>query len=529
MTSSHILKRSSSALILAALSVCAGAQKPAATPPQSLPSVSNNWTTYNGDATGRRYSALAQINQSNVKNLALAWAYPTKGLAIKGTPVVIDGVMYLTTPNHVWAIDALTGLKLWAFERKSSGNMISNRGVAYLDGKVFFGTPDAHVICLDAKTGKQLWDQTIADVTFGYYIAVAPLVVKGKIIVGTSGDVADITHALYALDPATGKQVWKLNTIPAAGEPGADTWPSEEARKHGGGPLWLTGTYDPEANLMYWGVGNPHPVLAGGVRQGDNLYTCSILAIDPDTGKIKWHFQPSPHDTHDWDAIETDILFDSTFKGQPRKLLAHASRNGYYFLLDRLTGEALVTTQFVPTNFAKGLDTKGQPIPDPAKDESAGGVLLRGVPNGSTNWMPPTLDLQTGLFYVNAEEGWGYWYSALDAKGAPEDHQGGSGITVQEDSFLLALDPKTGKEIWRRDTGKGKRNYSGLLTTAGHLLIGGDAYGNTFALDPANGKPLWHTRLGANLTNGPITYNLNGQQYIALSAADTLYVFTVNK
>ena len=523
-------KRSSKALAFVALAcLIAGAQKKSVATPaqQSIASVGAEWSSYNGDMSGRRYSSLGQINSANVKNLTMAWAMPTKGLAIKGTPIVVDGVLYFTTPNHAWAVDAMTGTKLWAFERKSAGNMIANRGVAYLDGKVYFGTPDAHVIALEAKTGKVVWDQTIADVTFGYYIATSPMIVKGKLIVGTSGDVSDVRHALYALDPATGKQIWKLNTIPAAGEFGADTWPSEEARQHGGGPLWVTGTYDPELNLMYWGTGNPHPVLAGNVREGANLYTCSILAIDPDTGRIKWYFQPSPHDTRDWDAVETDVLFDSAIKGKPRKLLAHASRNGYYFLLDRVTGEHLVSTPFVPLNWSKELNKRGEPVPDPAKEESQGGVLIRGVANGSANWPPPTFSLQTGLFYVNAEEGWSYWYSALDKQGKPEDHQGGSGISLEENSVLLALDPKTGKEVWRRSTGPSTRNYSGLLTTAGHLLFGGDAMGNVFALDLATGKALWHTRPGANMTNGPMTFELNGKQYITFAAADTLYTFTL--
>jgi len=494
---------------------------------QSIPSVGANWSIYNGDFSGRRYSTLSQINSDNVKNLSLAWAFQTKGLAIKGTPVVVDGVLYVTSPNHVWALDAITGVKLWAYERKSEGNLISNRGVAYLNGKVYFGTPDAHVIALNAKTGKLVWDHTVADVAFGYYIATSPLIVHGKLIIGTSGDVADVTHALHALDPETGKEIWHLNTIPAAGEPGADTWPSEEARKHGGGPLWVTGTYDPELNLMYWGTGNPHPVMAGDVRKGANLYTCSILAIDPDTGKMKWYFQPSQHDTRDWDAVETDVLFDATIDGKPRKLLAHASRNGYYFLLDRTTGKSIVTKQFVPTNFSKELDAKGQPIPDPAKEATAGGVLLQGEPNGATNWPPPTMSLQTGLFYLNAVEGWAYWYSALDKQGKPEDHQGGSAISLEKKPVLLAIDPMTGKEVWRRSTGLRTYGAGGLLTTAGHLLFGGDAFGNIYALDPANGHPLWHTRPAGKLTNAPITFEVDGKQYVVFGIADTLYTFTL--
>jgi alcohol dehydrogenase (cytochrome c) len=493
---------------------------------QTIPSVGDQWTTYNGDNSGRRFSTLSQINSTNVKTLAMAWAFPTRGLAIKGTPLVVDGVMYITSPDKAWALDAVSGVQLWAWNRPSEGNHISNRGVAYLNGRLYLGTPDAHVICLDAKTGKQLWDVTIADSKFSYYIAMAPLVVKDKIIVGTSGDQADIDHALYALDPATGKVLWHRSSIPNPGEPGSETWPNAAAMAHGGGPFWLTGTYDPALNLMYWGTGNPHPVLAGNVRKGANLYTCSILAIDPDTGEIKWYYQPSPHDTHDWDAIETPVLFDATVAGKPRKLLAHASRNGYFFILDRTTGEHILTTQFVATDWAKGLDAKGQPISDPMKEPRPAGALVHSVGNGSTNWNAPSLDPQTGLFYVNGEEGWSYWYSSLDANGQPEDHQGGGATSLIENTVLLALDTKTGKEKWRRPAGD-SRVLAGILTTAGHLLFTGDTYGNLIAVDPATGADLWHTRPGANLSSGPMTYSINGKQYIAMAAADTLYVFTL--
>ena len=500
---------------------------------QSLPSVSDQWTTYNGDLSGRRFSALTQIDAAHVNSLALAWSFPTHGLGIKGTPLVVDGVMYVTVPDKTWAVDAETGMKLWEFDRPSDGNHINNRGVAYLDGKVFFGTPDAHMVALDAKTGKKVWDVEVADSKFGYYIAVSPLAVKDKIIVGTSGDVADVPHFMVALDPATGKTLWRLNTIPKPGEPGSETWPNAEAMAHGGGPIWLTGTYDPSLNLMFWGTGNPHPVLAGSVRAGANLFTCSILAIDPDTGAIKWYYQPSPHDTHDWDAVETPVLFDAEWKGTdgkvtPRKLMAHASRNGYFFLLDRTTGEHLLTSQFLPTDWAKGLDAKGQPIGDPDKEAQPGGVLVHAVANGATNWWAPSYDPQTSLFYLNGQEGWSFWYSALDANGKPEDHQGGSAISVHESSRLVAMDTHTGKVRWQRDAGDG-RVGAGVLTTAGHLLFTGDVDGNLLALDPADGKTLWHTRPGANVSNGPMTYEIHGRQYLTVAAGDTLYTFALPK
>lgn len=503
-------------------------QRALSTAAQSLPSVGEQWTTYNGDFSGRRFSTLDQINADNVKSLALAWAFPTKGLGIKGTPLVVDGVLYLTVPDKVWAVDAETGLKLWEFVRAAEGNHIANRGVAFLDGKVFFGTTDAHMIALDAKTGKLVWDKEMADSKFGYYIATAPLAIKGKIIFGTSGDVADVPHSMRAVDPADGHELWRLNTIPKPGEPGFDTWPNAEAAAHGGGPIWVTGTYDPALNLMFWGTGNPHPVLAGDVRKGANLYTCSILAIDPDTGKIKWFYQPSPHDTHDWDAVGTPVLFDADWKGKPRKLLAHGSRNGYFFILDRGTGEHLLTSQFIPTDWAKGLDAKGQPISDPQKESVAGGALVHAVANGVTNWYPPSYSPQTGLFYLNGQEGWSFWYSALDAKGLPEDHQGGSAMDVTQKSLLVAMDTQTGKVRWQREAGEA-RVQTGVLTTAGHLLFTADSLGNLLALDSASGNTLWHTRPGTNGQGGPMTYLLKGKQYVVMAAGDTLYAFTLSR
>ena len=536
MTSSPISKHSNKtgardscriALVCLGMLLSAAALTSQAMPPQSLRSVSEQWTTYNGDPSGRRFSTLTQIDAGNVKSLHLAWAYPTKGPALKGTPLVVDGVMYFTVPDSTWAVDAETGVKLWQFDRPSDGNKINNRGVAYLNGKLFRGTPDAHMLALDAKTGKLIWDITVADSkAFGYYIATAPLVVKDKIVFGTSGDVADVPHAMYALDSETGKILWHVSTIPKPGEPGSETWPSADAIAHGGGPIWLTGTYDPALNLMYWGTGNPHPVLAGSVRKGANLYTCSILALDPDTGKIKWYYQPSPHDTHDWDAVETPILFDATVAGQPRKLMAQASRNGYFFVLDRATGEHVLTSQFTTTDWAKGLDAKGQPISDPDKEAQPGGVLVHGTVNGATNWWPPSYSPQTGLFYVNAQQGWSFWYSALDKEGKPEDHQGGSAIALRESSLLVALDPATGKARWTRDAGSG-RLAAGILTTAGHLLFTGDGEGNLLALGSADGKTLWHTRTGTNLSNGPITYMLHGRQYVSMATGDTMYTFTL--
>lgn len=497
-----------------------------ATPANSIPSAGDAWPTYNGDFSGRRYSTLKQINRSNVKSLTLAWAYPTHGSSLKSTPLVVDGILYFTAPDRVWAIDGRTGFKVWDFNRPSQGDHIGQRGAAFYKDRIYFGTPDAHLVCLNAKNGQKIWDVEVADVTFGYYVSVAPIVVKGRIIVGTSGDQTNIPHFLEAFDPDTGAVVWRTNSLPEPGKPGSETWPNAKSMSRGGGPMWISGTYDEGLNLMYWGTGNPHPVLDGKGRAGDNLYTCSILALNPDTGAIVWHFQPSPHDTHDWDAVETPVLFDAEFHGKPRKLLAQASRNGYFFVLDRQTGEDLLTIQFVQTNWALKVSDKGQPVSNPAKEPQLDGALLEGASGGGTNWMPPSFDPETKLFYVNAQEGFTVWYLSLDENGDADDHQGGGAAPLITKSVLLAIDYETGKVRWRRESGTGGVS-PGILTTAGNLLFTGDASGNLLALDPGDGKVLWHSRPGGSMNNGPMTYQIDGRQFIVAAADDVLYAWSL--
>ncbi len=398
--------------------------------------------------------------------------------------------------------------------------------MAFYKGRVYFGTPDAHLICLNARNGKKIWDVTVADVNLGYYISVAPLIIKGRVIFGTSGDSLDVPHFIYALDWKTGALIWKTPTLPKPGSPAASTWPSLKAMSRGGGAAWMTGTYDPELNLMYWGTGNPHPVLAGVVRKGDNLYTCSILALNPDTGAIVWHFQPSPHDTHDWDAVQTPVLFDAVFDGKPRKLLAQASRNGYFFVLDRTTGKNLLTAPYIPTNFAKGVDAQGRPIPNPAKEPQPDGTLVTAPGEGGTNVMAPSFDPETGLFYVNARQGYSFWYLVLGANNLPTNHDGGESFQLLTTSALLGLDYKTGKIRWRYDSrGTGS---AGILTTAGHLLFTADADGNLLALDPSDGHVLWHTRPGSVADYvAPMTYEIDGTQYVLTGVNGVMYAWTL--
>ncbi len=529
MMFSHIWKHSSSAgkiaILLLASAGCLHAQESGST--NSIPSVSDSWPTFNGDTSGRRYSALTQINKTNVKSLKLAWAFQTHAVALKSTPLEIDGVLYFTVPNQVWAIDAKTGEKIWEFRRTSEGDDIGQRGVGFYKGRIYFGTPDAHFFCLDARNGKKIWEVTVADVKFGYYISVAPLIIKGLIILGTSGDSANVSHFIEALDWKTGKIVWRTATVPKPGTRAALSWPNNTAMSHGGGPAWMTGTYDPDLNLIYLGTGNPHPVLAGSGRAGDNLYTCSILALNADTGAIVWYFQASPHDTHDWDAVETPVLFDAKFNGKPRKLLAQASRNGYFFVLDRRTGKNLLTAPFVPSNWTMGVDAKGSPIPNPAKQPQPDGALIQHSEDGGTDWMSPSFDVETGLFYVNVWRGYSFWYLAAGSDNLPTDHQGGGSVSLVANSVLLALDYRTGKIRWQRDSGKGLSS-AGILTTAGQVLFTADASGNLLALDPSDGKVLWHTRPGGILDDAaPMTYQLDGTQYIVTGVDGVMYAWSL--
>lgn len=469
------------------------------------------WPTYNGDYSGRRYSTLDQINQSNVSQLTLAWMASMKSVSIKATPLEVNGILYFTTPDNVWAADARTGRTIWHYFRASEGDHIGQRGVGMYKDWLYFVTPDGHLISLDAKNGKLRFDVELADPKLGYFSTMAPLVVRDRIIVGVSGDTTDIPGFLVSINPETGKEQWKFFTEPKPGEPGSETWPQgTDAISHGGGMTWMTGTYDPETNTLFWGTGNPNPVLNGDIRKGDNLYTCSIVALDADTGKLKWYFQPSPHDTHDWDAVQTPVLFNDTDKGVTRKLLAQGSRNGYFFVLDRSTGEHILTSPFVATNWSTGVNAHGQPRPNAAKEPKPDGSLVSPGSDGATNWMAPSFDPQSGLFYLSARRMWSIFYMTADGK--PEGWAGRD-RNLWSESILTAIDYKTGAIRWKHDMGEGE-DVAGILTTAGNLLFTGDNEGNLLALDPASGKTLWHVGVGADMVASPMTYELDGRQYL---------------
>jgi alcohol dehydrogenase (cytochrome c) len=449
---------------------------------------------------------------------------PLRSVPIKSTPLEVNGILYFTTPDNVWSMDARTGHVIWHYFRESEGDHIGHRGVGMYKDWLYFETPDCHLVSLEAKNGKVRWDIELADPKLGYFATMAPLVIRDHVLAGVSGDVTDVPGFLDSIDPETGKVQWRWYTEPKPGEPGAETWPrGTDAIAHGGGMTWMTGTYDPELNTTYWGIGNPNPVLNGVARKGDNLYTCSIVALDPDTGKLKWYFQPSPHDTHDWDAVQTPVLFDDTFNGVHRKLLAQGSRNGYFFVLDRSTGEHILTAPFVATNWSAGVDAKGQPRPKVDKEPKPDGVLVSPGSDGATNWLAPSFDPETGLFYLSARRLWSLFYMTADGK--PEGWAGRD-RNLWAESFLAAIDYRTGKIRWKHDIGEGE-GRAGILTTAGNLLFTGDNEDNLMALDPATGKTLWHVAVGGSMEASPMTYELDGRQYLLTAVENVVLAWAL--
>jgi alcohol dehydrogenase (cytochrome c) len=512
-------------VVVLALGACSGfAAAQGLDPAALLRPPTDTWPTYNGDYSGARYSTLDQVNAKNIGALNLAWVFRTGGTDIKSTPLEVNGVLYFTAPDNVWAVDARFGRQIWHYERHSEGDHIGNRGVGMYKDWLYFTTPDAHLVSLNAKDGSVRWIVELADPELRYFSTMAPLVIRNHVIAGVSGDVTDLRGFLESLDPETGAIQWRWNTEPDPGQPGSETWPkNSDAILHGGGMTWMTGTYDPGLNLLYWGTGNPNPVLVGEGRTGDNLYTCSIVALDPDTGKLAWYFQPSPHDLHDWDAVETPVLFDAEFKGKRRKLLAQASRNGFFFVLDRTTGEHLVTAPFIDETWASGVDSRGRPIAKAEATPSADGALVEPGSDGATNWMAPSFDPQTGLFYVNARRLFSIFYKTATGKA---EGWGGRDRGLWADSTLRALDYRNGKEVWSHEIGEGE-SIAGILTTAGHLLFSADNAGDLLALDPATGKTLWHLNAGGALDASPMTYELEGRQYIILPVQDVVYAFAL--
>jgi len=473
----------------------------------------NSWPSYHGDYSGRRHSALTQISPQNVNNLTLAWAFQTNQTdIIKSSPLLANGVLYFTVPNNVWAIDARSGHELWHYRYPpNDGQTIGQRGVALYKDWVFFTGPDAHLVCLNAKDGTVRWVVEIADVKKGYWTTEAPLVVGNHVIVGVGGDLDNIQTFIRSVDPDTGKTQWQWDVTPPAGTPNKST----------GGTTWMAGTYDPTLNLIYWGTGNPTPVLTGRTRPGNDLYTCSIVALNPDTGKLVWAFQPSPHDTHDWDAVEIPVLVDGIFHGKQRKMLMQASRNGYFFVLDRTNGKNLLTVPLGPVNWALGIGKNGSPIPNPAKEPAPDGRLIAPDEGGLTNFRSPSFDPKTGLFIVDAHPSWSIYFAK------PSDGAygwAGADYGVWGKGVLEAIDYQTGKIRWTHQLGPGGSS-AGVLTTDSGLTFTGDSHGNFLALDTRNGKTLWHAGSGGGIASSPITYELDGHQYLLTSSSGVMFAW----
>jgi alcohol dehydrogenase (cytochrome c) len=497
------------------------------------------WPTYHGNQSGNRFSPLDEINTSNVVHLVPKWLFPIPGAtrALQVTPLVVDGVMYVSAVNAAYAVDARSGREIWHYSRARTPGLAGdaasgiNRGVAILGGRVFMVTDNAHLIALHRFTGQLLWDVEMADSRENYGATSAPLVVNNLVISGVSGGDEGIRGFLAAYNASTGERAWRFWTIPALGEPGSETWVGR-AIDHGCAATWLTGTYDPEARLLYWPTGNPCPDYNGDERQGDNLYSSSVLALDPDTGKLKWHYQFTPHDLHDWDATETPMLVDATFHGQPRKLLLQGNRNGFFYVLDRLTGKMLLAEPFVKVTWASGIGADGRPVLVLGNDPSAEGQRVCPSVDGATNWTSTAYNPLTGLFYMFAEESCSiyskndkWWEAGKSFYGgstrrAPSDNAGGKS--------LKALDIQTGKSVWEIPNVGGGILQSGLLATAGGLVFYGDGSGAFVAADAKSGKLLWHFNTGQSWKAGPMTYTVDDRQYIGVAAGSMIIAFSLH-
>jgi alcohol dehydrogenase (cytochrome c) len=510
-----------------------------------------NWLTYSGSYASQRYSLLKQLDTSNVKNLELKWVFQAQSLQkFETTPLVVDGIMYLTqSPNDIVAVDAKTGRVFWIYHFATSPAArpccgIVNRGLAILGDTLYMATVDAHLVAVDAKYGHALWVVKVADPAAGYAMTMAPLVVKDKVIAGVAGGEFGVRGFIAAFDAATGKQAWHTDTIPDPDQPGHDSWHGGDW-EHGGAPVWMTGSYDPELNLTYWGTGNPGPDFNAAQRLGDNLYSDSVLALDPDTGKMKWYFQFSPHDPYDYDSVQVPVLANADWNGSPRKLMYWGNRNGFFYVLDRATGKFLAGKPFAKVNWASGLDANGRPIitPQPPGEPTYPGI------QGATNWYSPSYSPRTGLFYLSTWEDYGTIFAGVNAdykegtrfaggaNTAPipgADNPGGTRqgpIDTYTEALatggVVALDPQTGQRKWKfamHDV-----NTSGILTTATDLLFVGGREGYFQALDARTGSLLWKQNLGGEIIAGPISFQVDGKQYIAIASGNSLFAFALRE
>jgi alcohol dehydrogenase (cytochrome c) len=489
-----------------------------------------NWLSYSGSYHAGRHSLLSQINTNNVQTLVPKWIFHVpRAETLECVPVVVDGVIYVTQSREVYALDARSGRQIWSYRYPSPEGMGDNRGVAVYENRVYFTTPDAFLVALDARSGNFLWKSKIAEAKEGYWAPAAPLAIQGKIITGIAPGDYGMRGFLSAFDAKNGDLLWIWKAIPEPGEPGNETW-AGDSWKTGGGDTWLTGSYDPDLNLIYWGVGNPAPDFDGDVRKGDNLYTESMVALDADTGKLKWYFQFTPHDTSDWDGVEIPVLVDAPFQGQMRKLMVQANRNGFYYVLDRTNGKFLHGVPFSPgLNWASGLTKEGRPIRIPGVEASLRGTNVCPSVRGATNWMSPAYSPDTGYFYFEAVDGCAIQTKArqtFQPGGHPYDATGSSeSPSGPLQTYIRALGVTTGKLQWEYKLTGARMYGAGLVSTAGGLIFAGSPEGSFLALDAKNGKELWHFNAGQTVKASPITYEVRGQQYVAVAAGSNVLAF----
>ncbi len=493
----------------------------------------HNWLMYSGTLDSQRYSRLDEINGGNVAALELKWAYSIRQLdRAETTPLVVDGVMFITeSPSNLTAVDATTGRPYWRYEHPLPDDLNvccgrNNRGVAILGETLYMSTLDAHLVAIDARTGHVTWDAEVADYRAGYSKTAAPLIVKDKVVTGIAGGEFGIRGFLDAYDADTGGRIWRTDTIPGPDHPDNRTWAGDSWRT-GGSPTWITGSYDPDLNLVYWGTGNPGPDWNGDVRMGDNLYSDSVLALDGDTGEMSWYFQFTPHDVHDWDAIQIPVLADIEMEGQRRKAMLWANRNAFYYTLDRETGEYLVGKSFALQTWAEGLDENGRPIRRPDTFPTPEGTVVAPTAGGATNWWSPSYSPRTELLYVNAFDGAGEFFIRDEAYVEGNRFTGGGVQSAQPmdtyQSAIRALDPATGDLRW--EFPMKPRARAGVLSTAGDLVFSATVDGYFFALDAVSGEERWHIPLGGPVNASPMSYAVGGQQYVTMTVGNTIYTF----
>ena len=489
-----------------------------------------NWMTYSGDYLGRRFSALDQVNTTNVRALTAKWVYQTAATGkLETSPLVVDGILYATAQDdRAFALDARTGRPIWMYQHPLPGDIRPccgrvNRGLAILGDKVFLGTLDAHVIALDAKTGNVVWDVVAADYRTGHSFTVAPLAVKDLVVIGVSGGEYGVRGFIDAYDAATGKRRWRFYTVPGPGEPGNETWEGD-SWKVGGAPAWNTGTYDVVTNQIFWPTGNPAPSNRGAGRAGDNRYSNTLLALNTDTGKLNWYFQFTKHDEHDWDATQVPVIIDTA---GGKHLIAQANRNGFFYVIDRTTGKLLSANAYGKTTWSDAKDTEGRPVANQNASPTLEGHTVCPGALGTTNFMAPTYDPQTGLFYVTARDQCDTFSTAPQPYEAGHAYYGSAYFPSEEAKpyrgFLKAIDPATGQVKWKFE--HTSPTWSGVLSTAGGLVFTGDAEGNFIAMDAAAGKPLWHFQMGGAVYAAPMAFAVDGKEYVAIAAGSAVYAF----